>query len=197
MVLTSEQIAIAVVVIMGMQGIWLSYLTFRMWRQAQSRRSAEPTVVAGAAEANTIVEDLFVLHRSGLLMRHYTRRLRRIVDSDILTGMLAAVQEFVRDSLRTEPGHLNEIRFGEVRIQVAAGESAAVAMVLRGDRPADLVPRLHGLLARLEGLEPNFVKAWEDRQELSSEANRLLETFVADPLAFPAESPRRTPLVAR
>lgn len=187
MAVTTDQLALAILLIMGLQGLWLSFLTFRMWKQAQKRdaeRGSQPP--HSDAEAKTLVEDLFLLHQKGLLIRHYTRRLRRIVDSDILAGMLTVVQEFVKDSLRAEPGYLNEIRFGEVRIQIAAGHSLVLALVVRGERPADLVPRLQELIAQLEALRPDPITEWDRTQQLPAAAEGLLEAFVADPLAFPA-----------
>jgi hypothetical protein len=193
MAIAVDVLALAVVVIMGIQGVWLSFLTYRMWRHAQEREAERETAaVTRSAEANTMVEDLFLLHRSGLLVRHFTRRLRRIVDSDLLTGMLAAVSDFVKDSLSSEPGSLKEIRFGEIRIQVAVGEWAILAMVVRGERPADLVPRLQSLLAKLEGLRPNFLATWDEDQRLPPEAERLIESFTSDPLAFPAAPLRKS-----
>ncbi len=196
MAFTSDQLGIAVVAIMGLQGAWLSFLTYLMWRNADQRSGTGPE--AGdrrKAEQDTLVEDLFLLARSGILVRHYTRRLRRMVDSDVLGGMLTAIHDFVKDSLRSEPGELREIRFGEVRIQVAVGSTAMLAMVVRGERPADLVPRMQSLLAQLESRHPDFLEEWDDTQQLPREAERLVEAFVADPLAFPAAKTPATAVV--
>src|SRR6266566_2409594 len=40
------------------------------------------------------IEELFVMSRGGVLLRHYSSTLRTDIDRDILSGMLVAVQEF-------------------------------------------------------------------------------------------------------
>src|SRR5437016_1800872 len=64
-------------------------------RTAAAPKPAVPTPAAKTKEA--IIEDVFLLnHRDGILIKHETRRLRPNVDTDILTGMLTAVQQFVK-----------------------------------------------------------------------------------------------------
>lgn len=193
MALTADQLAAAVVIVIGLQGAWLSFLTYQMWRQAERSKNASRQIAdRSKADGDTLVEDLFLLQRSGILVRHYTRRLRRMVDSDVLGGMLTAIHDFVKDSLRAEPGELREIRFGEVRIQVALGQTAMIAMVVRGERPADIVPRMENLLSQLEAMRPDFLTEWEETQSLPRGAERLLEKFVADPLSFPPATTKVT-----
>src|SRR3990172_3555870 len=87
-------------------------------------------IVAAAVAAEAVAVAL--LPRSGLLLKHYTRRLRPNMDSDVLSGMLVAVQEFIKDSFRGEAGTLDEIRFGELRIKVLEGKWTIIASPIRG-----------------------------------------------------------------
>ena len=48
---------------------------------------------------------------------------------------------------------------------------------------------MQNLLEQLEALRPNFLEEWELTQELPREAERLIEAFVDDPLAFPPAGP--------
>ncbi|HLE45539.1 MAG TPA: hypothetical protein VI915_00910, partial [Thermoplasmata archaeon] len=98
----AEAILIAVIGVMVIQGLWLSFLTFNLYRRKMREREAkaERERVRVEAERGTLIEDIFLLHRSGLLLKHYTRRLRPNVDSDVLSGMLVAVQDFIKDSFR-------------------------------------------------------------------------------------------------
>ena len=58
----------------------------------------------------TVIDEVFLMTPTGMLLKHYTRRLRPDQDEDILAGMLTAVQNFVRDSLDEAGGRVNEIR---------------------------------------------------------------------------------------
>src|SRR3989454_11412620 len=127
----AEAVLLAVVGVMLIEGLWLSFLTFNLHRKKVREREEKAQTERQEAEAekNTRIEDIFLLHRSGLLLKHYTRRLRPNVDSDVLSGMLVAVQGFIKDSFRGEQGNLNEIRFGEIRIVIIEGEGTIMAAV--------------------------------------------------------------------
>jgi len=45
---------------------------------------------------STLVDEIFVMTPSGMLVKHYTRRLRPDQDENILAGMLTAVQSFIK-----------------------------------------------------------------------------------------------------
>ena len=75
-------------------------LFFLVRRRSQTGSKPSPAAPT-AKESEAIVEDVFLLnHKDGLLIKHETRRLRPDVDTDILSGMLTAVQAFVKDALR-------------------------------------------------------------------------------------------------
>src|SRR5205809_155721 len=44
------------------------------------------------------LEELYLMHDSGMLIRHWSRTQGMVHDSDIMSGMLIVLQEFVRDS---------------------------------------------------------------------------------------------------
>src|SRR3989304_5122648 len=133
----AEAALVAVVGIILFEGLFLAYVTYRMYRGAQFEQEAKAARAKAEAEAerSTLIEDVFLLHRSGLLLKHYTRRLRPNVDSDVLSGMLVSVQDFINDSFRGERGHLNEIRFGKIRIVIMEGKWTILAAGVRGGRP--------------------------------------------------------------
>lgn len=145
------------------QGLWLAYLTFRMEKRAAAERERAVAEASSrlAQERETMLEDVFLLHRSGLLLKHYTRRLRPNIDSDVLSGMLVAIQDFVKDTFRFEGGSLNEIRFGDLRIVVAEGKWTIIAAVVRGQSPVDIEPELHAALQDLEAKSEDLFFEWD------------------------------------
>ena len=72
---------------------------------------------------------LFLLHRSGVVLKHYSAGRFRRADSDIVGGMLAAVRMFVQDSVDPNAGPLREIRFGGRNILFVNGENITLAAV--------------------------------------------------------------------
>ena len=176
----AEAILIAVIGVMVIQGLWLSFLTFNLYRRKMREREAkaERERVRVEAERGTLIEDIFLLHRSGLLLKHYTRRLRPNVDSDVLSGMLVAVQDFIKDSFRGEKGQLNEIRFGEIRIVIMEGKWTILAAVVRGARPFDIQPELGVALADLEAKYEDPLIDWDGTMDQIGGVDKIMGDLI-------------------
>lgn len=86
------------------------------------------------------VEQAFVIQRdSGLLIAHVARDGVRDHDSDAVSAMLSALQDFVRDSFQAdEPAELDTIRVGGHTVWVFHGPEALTAALIQGQPPRDL-----------------------------------------------------------
>ncbi len=63
----------------------------------------------------TIIDEIFLMTPDGLLLKHYTRRLRPDQDEDILAGMLTAVQTFIKESFDESGGPAEGDQVRELR----------------------------------------------------------------------------------
>ncbi|MEE8198228.1 MAG: hypothetical protein V3R48_00745 [Thermoplasmata archaeon] len=171
----ADAIILLVVGFIAIQGIWLSLLTYQMIGNLRRRARKE----LGAKPTETYLEEVFLLHRSGTLLRHLTRRLKPYVDSDILSGMLRAVQEFMRDTFRGESGELNEMSFGELKISIVSGRHAVLSTVMRGDPPENIIAQMQEALNDLERDHGDELEDWNGVVEevifVDEYLNRLLE----------------------
>ena len=124
------------------------------------------------------MEDLFLLHRSGLLLKHYTRRLRPNMDSDVLSGMLVAVQEFIKDSFRGEGGSLDEIRFGDLRIKVLEGKWTILAGLVRGEATEGHKEEMRAALKDLETRYEDLLIDWDGTMDRIPEVDRIMQRLI-------------------
>jgi OOP family OmpA-OmpF porin len=97
------------------------------------------------------VEQVFLIHaETGLLLAHVTAPGLSVPDADLISGMLTAIQDFVRDSFRpAEGGMLSTFTVGEHTVHVEAGPSALVAAVIRGQFPEEVPQRLQQTLEQI------------------------------------------------
>ena len=95
------------------------------------------------------VEQAFLVHaETGLLLSHATAPGLEVPEADLISGMLTAIQDFVRDAFRPgEEATLRTFSVGELTVQVEVGPRALLALVIRGQAP-DAV-----LLRQLDSLE--------------------------------------------
>lgn len=94
------------------------------------------------------VEQAFLIHaESGLLLEHATAPGLEAPDADLISGMLTAIQDFVRDSFRPDEGAmLRTFTVGEHTVQVEAGPLAVLALVIRGEAPDRVLRRQQDVL---------------------------------------------------
>jgi uncharacterized repeat protein (TIGR01451 family) len=112
------------------------------------------------------IDELFLLHRSGELIRHHSRSLRVDVDSDVLSGMLVAVQNFVKESFNFRAGDLEELKFGNQKIMLIHGEHVILAAVVAGPFPQRLEP---GMRAAMDEIESRFGSSLDDWSGLTED----------------------------
>ncbi|RZL88980.1 MAG: OmpA family protein [Variovorax sp.] len=106
------------------------------------------------------VEHLFLIHRkTGLLLAHVARDDATTRDPQLVSAMLSAIQDFVRDSFDESAGgatggtsatggrSIDSLRLGDLLLWCEEGPSAFLAAVIHGTPPAMLRTRLGETLA--------------------------------------------------
>ena len=83
------------------------------------------------------VEQVFLIHaETGLLLEHVSARDLVVQEAELVSGMLSAIQDFVKDSFMPGEGAtLRTFSVGEHTVQVEAGPRALLAVVIRGQAP--------------------------------------------------------------
>jgi outer membrane protein OmpA-like peptidoglycan-associated protein len=89
------------------------------------------------------VTQVFLIHRNaGLLLQHVTApsvAADQTNDPEMVSGMLTAIQDFVRDSFKEAGGeNLDTVRMGEVEVVLAYGPDAILAGFVSGIAPRNL-----------------------------------------------------------
>ncbi|HUA19835.1 MAG TPA: OmpA family protein [Bryobacteraceae bacterium] len=98
------------------------------------------------------VEQVFLIHRkTGLLLQHVAAAAAEAKDPEMVSGMLTAIQDFVRDSVSgAETENLETIRMGETGVVLAYGPDAILAGFVRGVAPRNLTRRFQDTLDAIE-----------------------------------------------
>ncbi len=97
------------------------------------------------------VEHVFLIHRhTGLSIAHVSAENASSQDPQIVSSMLVAIQDFVRDSFSgAEHQGLDQLRLGELRLWSEPGPFAALVAVIRGDPPEGLHDTMRNALSRI------------------------------------------------
>jgi predicted regulator of Ras-like GTPase activity (Roadblock/LC7/MglB family) len=107
------------------------------------------------------IEEIFLLTKAGLLIAHVSQSSLFSKDMDIMAGMVAAVQAFVRDSFGDRGGVLEEMGMGNAVLRLVAGRWCTLALITSGPlRPAYLSAATR-LIARFEEENPEALNPWD------------------------------------
>jgi hypothetical protein len=116
--------------------------------------------IAGVSDAELALRDalpfqvyaIFLIYReSGLLLsvRSLDRDLSE--DSDVISGMLTAIRDFVHDAFgRKQEGQLNEVQYGENRILIESAQYIYAAVVCHGTEPVAFRTDMRERLGEIE-----------------------------------------------
>jgi len=125
------------------------------WRFEALRTGKPFGAIVLARSVRYRVEQVFLIHReTGLLLHHVARPQQVVQDSELVSGMLTAIQDFIRDSFTGSPmQELETIEVGEFNLWVQHGPTAILAAVVSGTPPPEL---RHALQRTLEEIHNRF-----------------------------------------
>jgi uncharacterized repeat protein (TIGR01451 family) len=124
------------------------------------------------------LEQVFLMHNSGMLIHHWAANVSPTRDIDILSGMFVILKEFVRDSFREKPGGLRELQFGDSRVFLAEGAHAVLAAVVHGERVNGFPAQIEAAVKDFERLHGTTLEAWSGRLDTLPEAKAVVDRLV-------------------
>jgi len=98
------------------------------------------------------VEQVFLIHApTGLVLQHVVAKEVESKDADMVSGMLTAIQDFVRDSFGSpKEENLDTLRVGDRNVLLHHGPYALLAAVVRGTPPPDFFVLLDDALDAIQ-----------------------------------------------
>ncbi len=129
----------------------------------------KPAPAAAPVKSEAAIDDVFLLYgKDGVLIKHETRRLRPDIDSDILTGMLNAVQAFVKDTLLGAEGdELNEMVLGQMHILIGRGKWLVLAATITGGDVESMTSQIQKAIQDMEDHNWDRLEEWDGDMELA------------------------------
>lgn len=109
------------------------------------------------------VEQVFLIHReTGILLQHIGIESEAFRDGGLVSGMLTAIQDFVRDSFEvTADQGLDSIQMGDFTIWVEQWPDAVIAAAIRGSAPQRLRLILSGALEDIHLEQGSALRAFD------------------------------------
>ncbi len=124
-------------------------------------------------------EDIFLIHDSGVLIKHNTRTLKAERDEDILAGMFLAVSNFVEDAFGgEEKDTLKRMEYGDNKVLVHKGKHVILATFLSGTVPSWLLESMSNLVVDIEERYEGNIEEWRGKSEDLPGIGKMLDAMI-------------------
>ena len=127
------------------------------------------------------VEHVFLVHRhTGLLIAHVAAENAVSQDPQLVSSMLVAIQDFVRDSFSgAEHQGVDSVQLGELRLWSEPGPFAALVAVIRGDPPEGLHDAMRNTLSRIHAERHHALESFDGDSAGLGDVEASLRELVA------------------
>jgi len=125
-------------------------------------------------------DEAFLIYKDGLLIAHTSRSKKSTQDSDIISSMFTAVQDFIHDSFsdpeRTpESWPLKRLDFGDFKIVIDRGEYIYIAAVFSGFPIRKMLLKVEKLRMKIEKEYADILPIWSGDMEQLEGTQKLIE----------------------
>lgn len=130
-------------------------------------------------KADTVVEEVYVVFHDGRLILHEAGSPREDMDEMSLSSLLTAVQEFIKESFKSDGAGLGKLEFGRRKMVLEHGKFIYIAAVLTGRVPTGLRRQMRELLRYIEAERFDGTGVWDgnmsELEDLHDSVRRLFE----------------------
>lgn len=128
------------------------------------------------------VEQVFLIHKqTGLLLQHLVAPRVTTQDPDLVSAMLTAIQDFIKDSFTVEKAEgLHSLQFGELTIWVEEGPQAVIAAIIRGKPAQEFRVTLQDAIAKIHLRLSSEINTFNGDTETMAASKPYLEACLVD-----------------
>lgn len=147
------------------------------------------------------VEDVFLVYEDGILIKHYSKQVRKFADDDVVTSMLSAIQSFAADSFEdTANWELREIAFQGRKILIERARKFQIFVIFDGDSNEDLKREVRRAAESIAEAFEEPLRDWDGDPSHFDSAKEHFQRLLALQQAFvpkgvTADELRRVPLL--
>jgi hypothetical protein len=133
------------------------------------------------------VEEVFLVDNAGVLLVHLSQWESKAIDAKLVSGMLTAVQEFVKDSFRgangeqsiaLDNGALGKLEYGDFKIVIERGVYSFLAAVISGNDNKRLRNKMKNAVEEFESKYSGVLADWDGDMARFDGAEKIVGTLL-------------------
>ena len=125
------------------------------------------------------MEQAFLVYKDGRLIAHRSKKAKEALGKEIVSGMLTALQSFIKESLQDEEqGELDEMKYGKLKIAIERAENIYLAVFLSGYITNELKAELRAILGRVNEEFGESLRSWDGVTTSLEKTGELLDGLI-------------------
>ena len=125
------------------------------------------------------IQELFLIYDDGRLMAHGTLHDSSTVDSDILSSMLTAIGDFIKDSFQADDDSgLENLKYGKINLYIQRCNPLYLAGVISGNPPEDFGVRMKEFVSEISEEFSHLIKNWKGDTGEMDPIQHKLQDFI-------------------
>jgi hypothetical protein len=136
------------------------------------------------------IEEVFLVDNAGVLLVHMSRGESKAIDAKLVSGMLTAVQEFVKDSFMgangadetedivSDEGTLGKLEYGDFQIVMERGNYTFLSAVISGYDNKRLRNRMRDVVEEFEEKYKDTLADWDGDMSKFDGAEKIVGTLL-------------------
>ncbi len=124
------------------------------------------------------IDEILVINRDGMLMDHYARTQSSEIDKDVLSGMLTAVQSFVKDSFGSMNTTLKRLEMQDFTVLIEPGKHISVVGITRDKDNRELNDHLLRMMREVDSEMAEKFEAWDGDMESIRDIDKYIQKLL-------------------
>lgn len=141
------------------------------------RRDARRQPMKAIEEPPFFVKGLYLIHNDGRLMLDVWATTGGIKGPEVVSSMLTAIQDFVRDSFE-DGGAVDTIMFGSNHLMLTRGDHVFIASVTAGAPSQDYRAMARAVVGRIEAKYAGILEDWDGSTSRLGDLKEILKGLV-------------------
>lgn len=143
-------------------------------------------VVLRKRRGSFVITDIFIIHKTGLLIKFVGSTLNVDKDEDLISGMFTGIKSFMADIFtgiskeENDDWELNQLKMGEHELMIKQGKHIFIAVNYRGDPGKRLPSLLSNMVKKVENRYGHSLKDWDGTPKSVQGIERIIEPYLTE-----------------
>ena len=143
-------------------------------------------VVFRKRRGSFVITDIFIIHKTGLLIKFVGSTLNVDKDEDLISGMFTGIKSFMADIFtgiskeENDDWELNQLKMGKHELMIKQGKHIFIAVNYKGDPGKRLPNLLSNMVKKVENIYGHSLKDWDGTPKSVQGIESIIKPYLTE-----------------